>query len=181
MSMVYTLEILNCKGLTIRETVHKSLVWLKAWYEQLGEKAYLELALLQICTLCQMGLAEEADEGLYRELCASADTSMEVLMENCTGISKHIKISRQGICRLIGKWMPSKNNPMTKSEVVEDIMDKLVNRRVGQYYYHYRRSRCGNNCPETAKKDLYKLVINRDESFFLDLKKFRIYTFDFQK
>ena len=57
-SMVYTLEILSCKGLTIRETVHKSLVRLKEWYEQLGEKAYLELALLQICALCQIGLAQ---------------------------------------------------------------------------------------------------------------------------
>ena len=177
-SMVYTLEILSCKGLTIRETVHNSLVRLKEWYEQLGEKAYLELALLQICALCQIGLAQEEDEGLYRELCALADTNMEALMENCTEISKHIKISRQGICRLIGKWMPNKNNPMTKSEVVDDIIDKLMNRKTGQYYYHYRKSRCGDSHSEIAKKDLYKLVINGDESFFLDLKKFRIYTFE---
>lgn len=179
MSMVYTLEILSCRGLTIRGTVYKSLIWLKNWYEQQGDRGYLELALLQLCALCQMGLAQERDEALYREICALADTSMECLMENCAGISRHIKVSRQGIYSLIGKWMPNKKNPMTKSEVVEDILDKLVNHREGQYYYYYEKSCIGSNRPETAKKDLYKLVINQEESFFLDLKQFRIYTFEF--
>lgn len=101
-----------------------------------------------------------------------------MLEEFCVGVSKQIKVSRQGICRLIGKWMPNKNNPMTKAEVVEDIIDKLVNRKAGQYYYCYRKNRYGNNHLETAKKDMYKLVINRDESFFPDMKKFCIYTFE---
>ena len=76
MSMIYTLEILNYRGLTIRGTVRKNLSWLKKWYKQEGEREYLELALLQICVLLRMGLVKEEDIVLYREICALAETSI---------------------------------------------------------------------------------------------------------
>ena len=177
MSMIYTLETLSYRGLTIRGTVRKNLNWLKKWYKQESESEYLELALLQICALLRMGLVKEEDIVLYREICALADTSMENLMENCASMAKPVKVSRQSIYSLIGKWMPSKKNPMKQSDVVEAIMDKLINRREGQWYYYYEKSQSGNSYPETVKKGIYKLVINREESFFLDLKQFRIYTF----
>lgn len=178
MSMIYTLETLNCRGLTIRGTVRKNLNWLKKWYNQEKEREYLELALLQICAVVRMGLVKEADIALYNEICAMADTSMEELLENCAGGTKPIKVSRQGIYSLIGKWMPSRKNQMKKSDVVDDIMDKLVNHREGEYYYCYERGQRGNSYPEIIKKDLYKLVINREENLFLDLKQFRIYTLE---
>lgn len=178
LSMIYTLETLSCRGLTVRGTVRKNLNWLKKWYSQEETYEYLELALLQICALFGMGLIKKDDMALYREICSLADTSMEELLENCTCISKRVKVSRQGICSLIGKWMPGKKNPMKKSDVVEDIMDKLINRKEGEYYYCYQKYYAGNKCLETEKKDIYKLVINQEESFFLDLKQFRIYTFE---
>lgn len=178
LSMMYTLEALSCRGLTVRGTVQKNLNWLKKWYSQEEEQKYLELALLQICALFGMGLIKEDDMALYREICALADTSMEELLESCISMSKRVKVSRQGIYSLIGKWMPGKNNPMKKSEVVEDIMDKLINHKEGQYYYCYKRYRTGNIYMGEEKKDIYKLVINREENFFLDLKQFRIYIFE---
>lgn len=178
MSMVYTLEALNCRGLTIRGTVRKNLNWLKMWYNQEKDREFLELALLQICAVFRMGLVKEADIALYNEICALAETSMEELLESYIGMAKTIKVSRQGIYGLVGKWMPSRKNQMKKSEVVDDIMDKLVNNREGEYYYCYERGRNRNSYPEMMKKDLYKLVINREERFFLDLKQFRIYTFE---
>lgn len=178
MSMIYMLETLNCRGLTVRGTVRKNLNWLKKWYDQESDQEYLELALLQICALFRMGLVKEEDFALYNDICTLADTSMEELLEGYTSMAKSIKVSRQGIYSLIGKWMPSKKNPMKKSDVVDDIIDKLVNHKEGQYYYCYEKSQSGNNYSEMIKKDVYKLIINREESFFLDLKQFRIYTFE---
>lgn len=178
LSMMYTLEMLSSRGLTVRGTVRKNLNWLKKWYSQEMDQEYLELALLQICALFGMGLIKKDDMTLYNEICSLADTSMEELLENCTCISKRVKVSRQGIYSLIGKWMPGKKNPMKKSDVVEDIMDKLINHRQGQYYYCYERYYVGNKCPETEKKNMYKLVINQEESYFFDLKQFRIYIFE---
>ncbi len=178
LSMVYTLELLSYRGMTVRGTVHQSLVWLKKWYKQQGDPEYLELALLQISALCRMGLAQEEDRALYNELCILAGTDMEKLMESCGGMAKQVKVSRPSIRSLIGKWMPNKKNSMTKSEVVEDIIDKLENQREGQYYYNYEKSWPKNRQSEEEKRDLYKLVINQEESFLLDLKQFRIYTFE---
>lgn len=178
LTMIYTLETLSCRGLTVRGTVRKNLNWLKKWYSQEETYEYLELALLQICALIGMGLINEDDMALYSEICMLADTSMEELLENCICVSKHVKVSRQGIGCLIGKWMPGKKNPMKKSDVVEDIMDKLINHREGQYYYCYEKYYVGNKYLETEKKDMYKLAINKEESYFFDLKKFRIYTFE---
>ena len=178
LSMMYTLEMLSSRGLTVRGTVRKNLNWLKKWYSQEMDQEYLELALLQICALFGMGLIKKDDMTLYNEICSLADTSMEELLENCTCISKRVKVSRQGIYSLIGKWMPGKKNPMKKSDVVEDIMDKLINHRQGQYYYCYERYYVGNKSPETEKKNMYKLVINQEESYLFDLKQFRIYIFE---
>lgn len=178
MSMIYTLELLSHKGMTVRGTVHRSLIWLKEWYKQQGDLRYLDLALLEISALCQMGLAQEEDRALYGELCALAGTDMEKVMGSCAGLAKPVKVSRASIRSLIGKWMPNKNNSMTKSDVVEDIIDKLENQKEGQYYYNYEKSWLRNRQSEEAKRDLYKLVINQEESFLLDLKKFRIYTFE---
>ncbi len=178
MSMVYTLELLSYKGMSVRGTVHQSLIWLKEWYKQQGDCRYLDLALLQISALCWMGLAQEEDRALYNELCILAGTNIENLIEDCAGIAKRVKVSRPSIRSLIGKWMPNKKNSMTKSDVVEDILEKLETQKQGQYYYNYEKSWLKNVRSEEAKKDLYKLVINQEESFLLDLKQFRIYTFE---
>ncbi|MCI9298988.1 MAG: hypothetical protein HFI10_16330 [Lachnospiraceae bacterium] len=177
-AMVYTLEVINCRGLTIRGVVRKNLTWLKSWYEQQKDEEYLEQALLQICALFRMELANEGDMELYEEICALAGISLESLMEHCTRMGKRIKVTRQGISGLIGKWMPSRKNPMTKPEVVEDIMEKLNNHRVGQYYYCYERAGTRKNSKESEKKDIYKLVINQEECFFLDMRQFRIYVLE---
>lgn len=177
LSMVYMLEVLNRRGLPVRENVRKNLNWLKKWYSQEEDEEFLELALLQICAVIKMGLVREADIALYNDICALAGTSMEELLESCAPMAKRMKISRYGIQGLIGKWMPSRKNPMKKSEVVDDIIDKLVNHREGQYYYCYERNRSGDRYPEMLENDVYKLVINREESYFFDLKQFRIYTF----
>lgn len=178
MSMVFMLEALSCRGLTVKGTVRNNLNWLKKWYGQEKDGEYLELALLQICALLRMGLAGGSDIALYNDICGLAGTSMEELLESCTVMAKPVKMCRQSIYSLIGKWMPSRKNPMKKSEVVDDIMDKLANHREGQYYYCYERGIDRNSYPEMLRKDVYKLVINREESFFLDLKQFRIYIFE---
>lgn len=178
LSMIYTLEALNCRGLSIRETVRRNLEWLKKWYSQEEDEEFLELALLQICAVMRMGMVREADIALYNDVCTLADTSMEELLESCAPMAKPMKISWYGIQGLIGKWMPSRKNPMKKSEVVDDIMDKLENHREGQYYYCYEKGRSGDRYQEMPKKDVYKLVINKEERYFLDLKQFRIYTFE---
>ena len=62
---------------------------------------------------------------------------------------------------------------MTIGELVDHIIRKVKNHEEGRYIYQYHRT------DVTTKGDIevYELVINKDESYFYDVKKFRFYTF----
>ena len=46
--MMYALETLHNRGITVKETVYESIHNLNQWYEQSGNYKYLELALLHL-------------------------------------------------------------------------------------------------------------------------------------
>ena len=80
---------------------------------------------------------------------------------------------RSQVRGMIGRWRPSRDSPMTIGELVDDIIRKVKNHEEGRYIYQYHRT------DVTTKGDIevYELVINKDESYFYDVKKFRFYTF----
>lgn len=81
-----------------------------------------------------------------------------------------IRLTCSQVRSIIGKWQPSKANPMKIGEVVEDIIDKVSRQDNGVYTYKYRRGK--------DKEHLYELVINEHESFFHDVINKRFYLFD---
>lgn len=176
LSMMYTLSILHYKGVSAGKTVHDSLMRLREWYEQSGDRRYLELALLVLCAACGLGAAWESDGELYRAICSLAEVELEEILEDSIMVAEHIKANKAQIRRIIGKWMPTRQNPMTKTEMVDDILDKVIHQREGQYYYHREYNRGQNR--EACSEDLYKLVISPEKSFLLNLKQFKVYIFD---
>ena len=62
---------------------------------------------------------------------------------------------------------------MAISEVIEEIIDHVKNHAEGRYIYQYSHS-SGSTQEEP---EVYKLVINEEESYFYDVKNFRCYTF----
>ena len=88
-------------------------------------------------------------------------------------LGKRIKLTRSQVRGMIGRWRPSRDSPMTIGELVDDIIRKVKNHEEGRYIYQYHRT------DVTTKEDIevYELVINKDESYFYDVKKFRFYTF----
>ncbi len=176
LSMMYTLSILHYKGVSAGKTVHDSLMRLREWYEQSGDRRYLELALLVLCAACGLGAASDSDGELYRAICSLAEVELEEILEDSIMVAEHIKANKAQIRRIIGKWMPTRRNPMTKTELVDDILDKVIHQREGQYYYHHEYNRGQNR--EACSEDLYKLVISPEKSFLLNLKQFKVYIFD---
>ena len=134
-TMMFSLQTLQNQGITIRETVYKSLDKLLLWNKESENSKYLELALLHMQAYANMGFA--LDE------------------ENKT------------ICEIL------KKTGKTREELVDDIIRKVKNHEEGRYIYQYHRT------DVTTKEDIevYELVINKDESYFYDVKKFRFYTF----
>lgn len=86
---------------------------------------------------------------------------------------KRVKLTKTQVRSMIGRWKPSKTNPMTIGELVEDIIRKVKEHQTGRYIYHY----CRTDCVSKEDAEIYELVVNEDESYFHDVRKFRFYTF----
>ena len=73
--MLYAMEMLSYKGISIGETVRRSLKYYIDNYKESGEKKYLDLALLQIKAGLEFGTpwqCQRADDGkLYGRVCLS--------------------------------------------------------------------------------------------------------------
>lgn len=176
-SMVYTLQTLHSRGILIQDTIQMSLACLRDWYQMSGDSRYLELALLQMRACFELGVSVERNIALYTQICELANVSLEEVMMQGLGLAKRIKPSKSQVRRMIGKWMPTKDNPMTISQVVEDIIDKVIHKKEGDYYYCYKKSG-RSTLNDMKQEELYKLIITKSECYFIDLNKFLIYLFE---
>lgn len=171
---IYTLQSLCYKGISIPGTVRMSLQNLIQWYETTNDMRYIQTALLQLCALSEMGMMRESDVELYNTVCKCAGWGEMECWKYGLYAVKRVKVNKTQVKALIRRWKPSHDNPMAIGEVVSDIIDKVKNKKVGHYYYTYERNSKRNKAIE---KDVYKLVVEMDQSYFWDIKHFKCYTF----
>lgn len=170
--MMFTLQTLHNRGISIKETVYGSLENLLQWYNCSLDKKYLELAQMHMQAYVNMGFAlDEKVPCIYQILFLSGKKASDFFPRDSLP-SKRIRINKAQIRGMLGKWCPTKENPMTIHEVVDDILWKLKNQQEGHYIYQYQKKSTKEGIPE-----IYELVINREESYFFDVKNFRFYTF----
>lgn len=173
---IFMLQGLCYKGISIPDTVRMSLNSLIQWYEETQDVKYIDTAVLQLRALFEMGMMRERDIGLYDTVCELAGWKEEERIKKRMFNIKKIKANKSQVKSIIRKWMPSRNNRMTITEVVDDILDKVKEKKIGQYYYRYERKTTRRNVIEG--EDIYKLVVEAEQSFLLDLKGFKCYTFE---
>lgn len=78
--MMYTLQTLHNKGISIKKTVHESIANLTEWYEQSGNKNYLELAFLHIQAYVNMGFALDDTDATVKTFLQLAGKTKELLV-----------------------------------------------------------------------------------------------------
>ena len=175
--MLYAMEMLSYKGISIGETVRRSLKYYIDNYRESGEKQYLDLALLQIKAGLEFGIMEQECLLLYNEVCILSEMQFEDIQKKELFVSKKIKLSKSQVRKVFRKWKQSKENGMTLSELVTDVIHKVSDKMIGNYIYSYRKYDSSEN-KDNLKKDIYHLVVNDTESYLFDLKEFTVYTFD---
>lgn len=171
--MMYTLETLHNRGITIKKTVYGSLENLLQWYHQSGNREYLELAELHMQAYANMGFALDDQVEDVKELLELMGKKTNDFYPKEKRFCKCIKVSPAQIRGMIGKWKTSKENPMTIGEVVDDIIEKINSHKKGRYVYQYGRKHTVGE----KGSEIYELVINEDGAYFYDAKNFRFYTF----
>lgn len=171
--MMFALQTLHNRGITIRETVFESLKNLLQWYRQSGNTEYLNIAMLHMQAYANMGFALDDQEQAVKAILELTGKTKNDFYPKGYILGKRIKVNRVQIRGMLGKWKPSKDNPLTIGEVVDDIIEKIKGHIDGRYIYQYQRKLSG----EEDEPEVYELVINKDESYFYDVKKFKFYTF----
>lgn len=170
--MMYTLQTLHNKEISIKKTVHESVANLTDWYEQSGNKEYLELAFLHIQAYVNMGFALDDADSIVKKFLQLTGKIKEDFFprENMCRFGKKIKLNRSSVRGMIGKWKATRENPKTVTELVDEIIEKVKKHEEGRYVYQYQRR-------NTEDVEVYELVIQKEESYFYDVKNFRFYTF----
>lgn len=171
--MMLSLQSLQNRGITIKETFHRSVRTLLLWYQQSENMEYLDLALLHVQAYANMGFALDDREDTVRVILEKTGKKKEDFIPRGYLIGKKIRLNKTQVRSMIGRWKPSRENPMTINEVIEEIIDRVKNHAEGRYIYQY--SRASGSTQE--EPEVYELVINEEESYFYDVKNFRFYTF----
>ena len=87
--MMYALETLHNRGITVKETVYESIHNLNQWYEQSGNYKYLELALLHMQAYANMGFAlDEADLSVQKVRQKMTFFQEETALEKESGLTE---------------------------------------------------------------------------------------------
>ena len=175
--MLYAMEMLSYKGISITETIELSLNYYIENYKSSKDERYLELAALQVKAGLEFGIMTEKSLFLYNEVRSLAGMSFDDILKKELFISKKMKLSKSQIRKIFRKWMPSKTNGMPLSELVDDVIYKVSNKITGSYIYCYRKYDTTEN-EDKLKNDIYHLVVNDTECYLFDLKGFTVYTFE---
>lgn len=169
------LNTLHYRDLEIQPVVKQSIEFLIMQYEISNEEKYLLNAIIIICAYLSMGSVYESEKELFDRVLNYLSVTKEEIFPRCLYPDKAIKLSKYQIRKMLGKWMPSKDNPMKISEVVDDIMDKIQQKQKGHYYYKYVSNK--KTSSNTTGMYLYELVITDKESFFYDVRNSKCYRF----
>ena len=171
--MMFTLQSLQNYGLSVKKTVERSLDYLWEWYQESGEERYLLLAKQHMQAYVNMGFALNEQNQTIRDIISILDQTIADFYPKDSLPGKRVKLTKAQIRSMIGRWRPSRENPMTIGELVEDIIKKVKEHQTGRYIYLY----CRSDCTSGEDAEIYELVVGREESYFYDVRKFRFYTF----
>lgn len=159
-------------GLSIHEVFEATVQRLYSYYQETKDKCYIETALLHIQAYMEMGFEYEDKAELFDHILEELGTSRQLEFPKAYYYSKKIKANKTQIRSMIVRWPASKVR-MNINELVQDILDKVNNKKVGIYYYN------SNPTPDNGNDgdgDLYELVVSEKDIYFHDIKRRKYFT-----
>lgn len=168
---LYNIEAL---GLSSKEVLEQSVVWLREKYETTGDVRYLNKAVWHIYAYLEMGYPYESGKAEFQAvLDALGEKEEEMFPKRSYGGSKKIPLKKMRINQLLGKWNPGLHS-MKISDAVEDIIEKSRNRQIGECTYH-----CGRVIKQDGANTLWentcRLYVREEEVVFQNVNKGKYY------
>lgn len=125
-------------GISSKDALGKSVVWLREKYEMTGDVKYLDKAIWHIYAYLEMGYPYESGKEEFQAVLDALGEKEEDVFPKRSWGSKKIPLKKMRINQLLGKWNPGLHS-MKISDAVEDIIEKARNRQIGEYTYHCGR------------------------------------------
>ena len=159
---LYNIEAL---GLSSKEVLEQSVVWLREKYETTGDARYLDKAVWHIYAYLEMGYPYESGREEFQAVLDALGEKEEDVFPKRSWGSEKVPLKKVRINRLLGKW---------SRDAVEDIMEKSLNRQIGEYTYH-----CGKVIRQDGENTLWentcKLYVREEEVVFHNVNKGKYY------
>ena len=154
-------------GLSSKNILERSVIWLREKYE------YLDKAVWHIYAYLEMGYPYESGKAEFQAVLGALGEKEEDVFPKRSWGSKKIPLKKMRINQLLGKWNPGLHS-MKISDAVEDIIEKSLNRQIGEYTYH-----CGRVIKQEGENTLWentcKLYVREEEVVFQNVNKGKYY------
>ena len=160
-------------GLSSKDVLEQSIFWLRDKYEMTGDVRYLDKAVWHIYAYLEMGYPYESGKKEFQAVLDALGEKEEDVFPKRSWGSKKIPLKKMRINQLLGKWNPGLHS-MKISDAVEDIIEKSLNRQIGEYTYH-----CGKVIKQDGENTLWentcKLYVREKEVVFHNVNKGKYY------
>ena len=165
-SVKLSIRGIEYQGISAIKTLTRSIHLQYEYYGDTGNDAYLYSALSRIQAYLELGFVYDSEQELFDRILFLLGTSREELFPKRTYAAKEIVLTKPQIRRLIKPWSCSIHHTMPIDKVPDDIMDKVLNKRIGRYEYHSNAHPLG-----TDFDYVYILFVDQDDSYIYNVQK----------
>lgn len=133
-------------------------------YEDSNDKNYLFYALTHIQIYLQSGHLYEENADLFNKVILPLDISPDEIIKKAITAKKTVKITKNSLNTILGRWPAYKNNTHTKNSAIQEILHNVKSKHIGCFTY----------CAVDKENLLYKkftLEVTEKESSLYDHRK----------
>lgn len=165
---------LESKGIPVKDVLIQSINWLYEKYKNTADIRYLYKSIWHIFAYLEWGFLYEDEKNRFREIAKCIQKEPEEIFADYIDKHRVIPLKKSAISKLLGRWNP-KLHSMKIEEAVNDIMEKVTQKELGEFLYH-----SGKVIVENDKASLWEntfwLFVKENENLFYDVNKNQYYT-----
>ena len=173
--MKFAVANLQLMGISPKEVMAQSIVYLLELYGQeenlreISEKKeyLLDKALLTIRAYIEMGFSYISYEELFEEVFQKAGMTEDEVLSFKRRSAEKLNPGKSSIGMVLGKWNPVYHSG-NKKDVIEDILRKIRNQEVGEYFYYTKQN-------HSERMNVFQLVVQEECSYLCLLNEQKYY------
>lgn len=168
---------LESRGISVKNTVIKSIAYLEEQYAVSGDREYLLAAVPRIQAYLELGFCYEDNAKTSDKILMELGTNREEQFPKRSYSAERVPLVRSKVRLLLGRWSNSAYSTMKVDQIVDDIIIKVSRKQFGRYEYH------SNANPKVTRSGysndrVFELFVEEEGSFLKDVQANKYYTFE---